>query len=492
MMQTNAPIEVRQIPNDEAAHASSHDNRRARRRVNGNLSTFLLFIVAVSPLPLGSNRPAFWAISALLIASAGLRYALSLRQMRLLHFPLPIKSILWVLVIFCTFLSYLVVQIIPFGTFGIIAETETVLTSPSISLAPGDTILMLMRQLSYGLFFFLALQVAVNPQRANRMLLAIFIITVVYALYAMLALTQFGDSALIGEKTYYRGFATGTFINRNSFATFLGMGAVSGLSLLYSKLIQKTGKTERSNFCSIFEFSQKAQYSILIVIGLVVICSTIIATQSRMGAFSSAVGLLSISVIVFVKMKTSHMKMIKLYFMIGIAMGAVLTTLFGEGLFERLGSTENDIDVRAGLYVQVVEMIKARPWTGFGGGSFELAYPLFHQLPVSTDLIWDKAHSTYLTLWSELGILAGSLPLLIFGIFTFVLLKWLKYDSGHFANMIAALGTITVVALHSLLDFSLEIQANTYLFLIILALGVAGGYSESKAIKADTPKQNDP
>ncbi|MCP4182722.1 MAG: O-antigen ligase family protein [Hyphomicrobiales bacterium] len=489
MAQANASIEVRHFSSHERAQTVNHDNRRARRRSNRNLSIFLIAIVAVSPLPLGSNRPAFWAISALFIALAGLRYALKLRQMRLLHLPLPIKKVFWVLAIFCIFLGYLVVQIVPFGTFNIATGSGVILSTQSISLAPGSTVLMLMRQLSYGLFFFLALQVAMNPQRANRMLLVIFFIAVAYALYAMLALTQFGDNALIGEKTYYRGSATGTFINRNSFATFLGMGAVAGLSLLYSKLIQKTRKSQRSDSSSFFD--QKAQYSLLTVIGLSVIFIAIIATQSRMGTFSAAFGLLSVSAVVAVKAKTGHIKMARISFVIGIAIIAVLAILFGEGLFERLGSTENSFDVRAELYAQVVEMIKTRPWTGFGGGSFKLAYPLFHQLPVSTDLIWDKAHSTYLTLWSELGILIGSLPLLIFAIFTFTLLKQLRYDSSHFTNMIAALGTITVVALHSLLDFSLEIQANTYLFLIILALGVAGGYSEIETAKVNRLKIND-
>jgi hypothetical protein len=35
------------------------------------------------------------------------------------------------------------------------------------------------------------------------------------------------------------------------------------------------------------------------------------------------------------------------------------------------------------------------------------------------------------------------------------------------------LGTVTVFAVHSVMDFSAEIEANAFLFIVVLALGAA-------------------
>ena len=75
--------------------------------------------------------------------------------------------------------------------------------------------------------------------------------------------------------------------------------------------------------------------------------------------------------------------------------------------------------VRGDLYRQVWGMILARPWTGYGGEAFELAYPLFHRPPVDPDLVWDHAHSSYLALWTDYGLIFGSMPLLML-LITFV------------------------------------------------------------------------
>ena len=111
---------------------------------------------------------------------------------------------------------------------------------------------------------------------------------------------------------------------------------------------------------------------------------------------------------------------------------------------------------------------------GYGGGTFEVAYPLFHQLPVSPDLVWDRAHSTYLSLWAEMGVIAGSIPLLlVLWIAMEALRLYLSRRSGDWTAPAAAVAVIVVAALHSTVDFSLEMQANVFLFLAILATGIA-------------------
>ncbi len=108
-----------------------------------------------------------------------------------------------------------------------------------------------------------------------------------------------------------------------------------------------------------------------------------------------------------------------------------------------------------------------------GGGTFDLAFPFVHQLPVNPDVVGDRAHNTYLALWGDTGIIFGSLPILAFLIAAARIAWRLVAGCGNWCLQTVALSVMIVGGLHSLVDFSLEIQAVTLLFLAITAIGVA-------------------
>jgi O-antigen ligase len=99
---------------------------------------------------------------------------------------------------------------------------------------------------------------------------------------------------------------------------------------------------------------------------------------------------------------------------------------------------------------------------------------MFQAPPLSPEFVWNNSHSTYLALWFELGLVAGSIPLVIIALLGLRAVRAAR-DPSSTATSSAAIGTIVVFALHSLLDFSAEIEANAFLFTVILALGAAGG-----------------
>lgn len=445
------------------------------RNANGWLSRLLVAFIAVTPIPFGSNRPVFWALSATVLAIAALYYAVSIaRSGGRFRYPtgrLGVSGVLFV--ILC---GYLIIQSLPvgmlFGPVMIATPGGLMLPSMSLSLTPGDTVLMLTRFVSYGLFLFLMLQVSVNRERARAMLRMVAIIIAAHAIYAMLALTQFGDTILFIEKWAYPGSATGTFVNRNSFATFIAMGATVCLALLFREL-DVTSKRQARGVGSILgaERFGGIAYAVLLILMLI----TLVSTQSRMGLFAGFAGLLTISLLAMGKLKQVSGRTITFGVFASVIVGGALLFAFGGGVLERVGTLESSTNVRASLYEQVWQMIMSRPWLGFGGGSFETAFPLFHQLPVNPDRIWDKAHSTYLGLWSELGLVFGSIPLLIVMLLAFNSLRKAISRTRDWIAPAAAFAVIVVAGVHSLVDFSLEIQANSYILLAIIALGIATG-----------------
>lgn len=422
-------------------------------RLNDFVAAMLLALMIWAPLPLGSNRPVFWMMSATIIflTMAVFLIGSGLRGKKL---STPFNKTVVIFILATIYAIFIGMQIVENGFI-------------PASVTPRASLLALIRTVSYICFFFLMLQVSANTQRAVWMSKVMFYAVAVYAAVGFLMVFGVFELPEIFDKNDYFGHATATFVNRNSYATYLGFGILLGVALLVRRIRELSGITQ-SKVAQIIDV-KVSTYLGLISLMLV----TLISTNSRMG--NAAFMLAAATFLAVVLGKRARISGIRAVLVAAAILATTVAALFmyGETLLVRLGSTENDFDVRFQLYVQVWDMIMARPLSGFGADSFPLAFQGFHQWPVSPDLVWDKAHNTYLTNWAETGLIFGSLPLAI----TLILvLKMLKFVTAHRRNFIPPLLALCVIlqaAIHSLVDFSLEIQANMFLFLAILALGYA-------------------
>jgi O-antigen ligase len=116
-------------------------------------------------------------------------------------------------------------------------------------------------------------------------------------------------------------------------------------------------------------------------------------------------------------------------------------------------------------------MVAERPFLGYGGGSFQQAFQLFREPSLPPRIVWQQAHSTYLSLWVGHGLIAGSIPLVIVGVVVAQLSRmFIRSRRSYSAESSAALGATAVVGLHSSVDFSLEIQAVAMIYIWLLAI----------------------
>lgn len=464
--------------------ARQESGARASRQsgLNDLLARVILVLAALAPIPLGSNRPFFWAINALIVGLVGLVYVAALQRSRE-AFRIGLDRMWPSIVLYGAVAIYLVIQALPFGQFGIDRSVlggllavptaaGTTLAAETISLSPNSTWLMLMRWATYGVLFLLVLQVATRAHRRELMLNVIVAIVASYAIFGLASLLQFGDTLLSMPKWAYEGSATGTFVNRNSFATFLSFGAVVTVAMLAGTFVRQDGGEPGDD-----RRLRIDPIVLVYLLALVAIIAALLATESRMGAFAGVAGCLT--VVLFAQRRLRWRRGWYLLFLPpALLVIGTAVYLYGQGLMERLGSQASAADVRLDLYAQVMEMIRARPLLGYGGGAFEQAFQLFHRPPVSLDLVWDRAHDTYLALWAELGLVAGSVPILLVGVGG-IRLAWNSSRAGSdWTGRVAAVGAVIVAATHSLADFSLEIQANTILFVILLGVGTAARMSK--------------
>ncbi|WP_108395683.1 O-antigen ligase family protein [Devosia submarina] len=453
------------------ARRSSGDRvkgQNLRSRANGFALWASLIAIVLSPVPLGSARPLAWAVWGVYFGLTLTVYALLMQRSRQ-PFRVTVADFKVPAVLFGALLVWLVIQVLPlggvFGGLPVEGRLGIVAFSDTLSVDPGSTILMLVRQCTYAALFFLVLQIAAHPARRERALNIILFACLGYALLGIVALNT-GDWILGLSKWAYEGSATGTFVNRNSYATFLAFGSVIAASKLARHVADRL---ERHYDDGPIQHSTSS--ILLYSLAFVFLLAVIVATQSRMGFAAALAG--SLIAIVGTAARSSR----ALPIIIGATLLGVLATilalsLFGQALFDRFGTVERSALVRTDLYQQVLALISLRPLTGYGGGSFELAYPLVHELPVNLDLLWDKAHNTYLTLWSELGLIGGSLPLVIIALLVWRTAMAPRGSTSDWRFRCMLFGVVTVAAVHSLADFSLEIQANAIMFVALLALGM--------------------
>jgi len=466
-----------------AAHVSRVTASSRQSGVNDAIGWALVVFLALVPIPFGSGRPLFWAINAAVVGLIGFAYAAVLSGMKEAYryglSRLPISTAL-----FLAFGLYLAAQALPLAQLPGLAVIETWLSFPApagatiqpgtISVAPGATWLMLIRWATFGAFSFLVLQVAGSERRRDFLLNSALIVVAFYAVFGLASLVQLGDTILGLQKWAYEGSATATFVNRNSFATFLGFGAVvccASLAGAFVRQLPAPGERATRRRLDLMMF--------VYAVGLLAIVAALLATQSRMGAFATFVGCLLVVAAAILRMPRPWLGALLLLPAV-VAAGGLALYVYGQGMLERLGSASASSDVRLDLYRQVVDMIAARPWLGFGGGSFELAYPVFHQLPVSPDLLWEKAHNSYLSLWAEMGLIAGSIPILLYVLAFVHVLRGFGAARRSWTARAAGLGAMTVGGFHSLVDFSLEIQADTIMLLFITAIAVAAAFRDGE------------
>ncbi|QRF54346.1 O-antigen ligase family protein (plasmid) [Rhizobium rosettiformans] len=420
-------------------------------------------ILVCTPLALGGNRPLVWPIvlailSLTLVLNAAVLMAISAKPaVSLASFRLEVLLII-------TFLCFAVLQIVPLRNLSGL-DAYGLPANQTLSVAPAESFLFLLTWLNVFILGYLVLQFTRNETRSIEFLNLLFWVVVIHAALGFVLFHEFEDATIIGPKWAYLGSMTGGFVNRNTFATFLASGAAVGTALVLRDLKSDSGPRTGAKIAS----------SLFKLMGLLLIMAVLFGTGSRMGLFVGVLGVFLTIFIVLPKQIGAGRPVAKLLAMVVIALSVLAVILWGYGgqTIERLGSVERASDVRFELYEQTWSMIMARPWSGFGGGAYELAFPLFHQPEVSVDLLWQKAHNSYLGLWADYGLVFGTMPwLILLIVFVRLAICFLSRSTPDYAAASAIVVAI-IAMIHALVDFSLEIQGYALLFTAILATGAS-------------------
>ena len=362
--------------------------------VNNILHKLLLLLVILAPLPLGSNREWSWTLAAFIAALITLGWVLQSlvrpqQVSRLLKLP--------VIVLFLAVLAWAWLQTVAWVpadwkhplwgmTGGVLGTT----LPGSISLSAQDSLVALMRLLSYGLVFFLAFQFGRERDKALATFTWLAFAGFAYAIYGLIIFWgEFGTLFWFYDEGF-KGDVRGTFVNRNSFATYIGLALLVAIAVFNQKMVRR----RRAVVPMLMGRELRIERFILQVwkplTAILLMTTALILTHSRGGFFSTLAGGLVLLYLLNRRQQAQGRSKAVLGGAVLVAVMAFVLT--SEVLLQRIDRLTFDGNGRMQVYGMVAEAIEDNPVLGFGYGTFTDSFRLYRDDRLQAH--FDKTHNT--------------------------------------------------------------------------------------------------
>jgi O-antigen ligase len=441
---------------------------------------FWLFVIALGWVPFwnGSNELIAWGVNAILFPGLAAIYEVSLLIRGAGH-PIALRRIALPAGLFAATGLWAFFQTLGWRHSAIahpIWEMATDAlrrpTEGSISVNPDLTNLALLRLITAAAAFWTALQICRNSYRATLLVKSLAAIGCAYASYGLIALSIPVVRLPWLKEVSKSGFVSSTFIARDSYSTYAGLGllAVTCLTLRrYGQHGLESVGNRRLAIASAIE-TAGAQGAALLAAGFLTSVALVL-TGSRGGASATGFSLLVLAVL------ASKGKRRPVVLGVAIALGflcfAALLFVFGDPLIDKFRERGISDTSRVSVYLLTMRSIFDTPLLGYGYGTFADIFPMYRDRSVSVYGTWEQAHDTYLEIFQGLGLVVGSMFLM-----SVILLVWRCIKSATISRVSStvlgfAATAAMLVGVHALVDFSLQIQAVALTFAAILGAGVA-------------------
>lgn len=467
------PSDFRRSPPQARAAVRSS---AADRGIDRALCRSLLLLVAFAPLPLGCVYPLASACLSLAVGILLVLHAAAVARRRSVFTQTlgPLSPIIFPFLLVLAWAGLQATSWTPASWHHPLwREAGAALgeTLPgAISIDPEETVFALLRLLCYGGIFWLALQLGRRPERAAMVLTGLSVAGIAYAVYGLADRFSGANMVLWYVKTAYRDMVTGPFVNRNSYATYAGLGLLC-LSGLIVKLSEEAASPRASRRLHVVQFFEALGGGrALLLAGWAVLLTALLLTGSRGGVVSGLAGLVAFLVAIWIRPKPGRA---------GTRLAAAAIVLSGLGLIAwsgelvelRLADTTPQTEERPIVYELAVQGIDRSPWLGTGLGTFAAAFRFDRDERIHG--FWDKAHNTYIEDALELGIPATFLLLVALAALFLRCAKGVRDRRHDSVYPCIGVGVTTLVAMHSMVDFSLQIPAIAATYALIMGVAVA-------------------
>ena len=323
-------------------------------------------------------------------------------------------------------------------------------------------------------FFALTLLLLNTRKRIEQAIWVVIMAAGFQALYGSLMVMSGLEFGFFSEKWAYIGKATGTFVNRNHLAGYLEMSLALGIGFLLASNTRYHGDWQQK-LRQFIEMLLSPKVIMRLTLAIMVI--GLVMSRSRMGNTAFFASLMITGGLALLLMKNKSRSTTILLSSLLIIDIAIVGTFFGvEKVAERLQGSSIEKESRDEVSRDTLNMWLDNPILGAGAGSYKYAYPSYKSDDVTSTRLYDYAHNDYLQFLAEFGVIAFLLLVLAVVLVFYWSLQAMRLRRRPLNQGLGFAACMAIIALsiHSTVDFNLQIPANAFMFVFLLALGCIG------------------
>lgn len=442
-----------------------------------NKKTFLLLIkvlILLSPLPFGCVgriwSPLFYLV-VLILSFFGLK--LTGKEETFLYEKRAR---------FCVYLifGFIVFQLLPLprfllnvispGTLGIIDVLKSAPSSfHSISVLPAETLMFGLRLFVLVFFFYVSVKIDLGKSEIFSLINVMIVSSVVQTIFGFFKLIQ-------GNRLFYLFFyedrspsphLTGTIANPDHFSFYLEMTLPLAVAVILARSLFIDPHTLfREKLSSLL--ANKKEF-ILSTLPIFLIGAGIMLTGSGVGITILLLSLFLLGSFSFYFSKSHHFRHnIRAVFTIIVILIIII------GLQKSLGTFMKSYNGNFNCFAcwsNSIKLFSGFPLFGTGFGSYKYIYLLYD----TEGSGWiTHTHNDYLETFTEGGIGGGLLFLLpiVWVLVSLFRMWWVRRNPKVKAIGLGALAACFSVGFHSIFSFALRVPAISFLFVLIMVLGI--------------------
>jgi len=354
----------------------------------------------------------------------------------------------------------------------------------TLSIDPHASFVFWLKNCVYALAFVLTLLLVQGRRRLALLCAAIIASGLLQAFYgAFLHLARI-DFEVLGMPIPHSSQASGSYVNRNHLAGLLEMCLGVGIGMMVAQLEDRPRRSWHDFLkdTATLLLSGKAMLRLILVIMVV----ALVMTRSRMGntAFFASL-LIAGGVALALSRHATRSTVILIASLIAIDIFIVGSWFGVEKTIHRIEqTTTGDVVEREDPTLYAIDLGRDYPLFGAGPGTFHTAFTRYRGSDITP--FFDQAHNDYTQFVVETGALGaaliGILPLMALVLSVLALSRRRDPLARGFA--FAVLMGVSSIAIHSTVDFNLQIPANAFAFMVLLAYAWIALHLDSQERKA--------
>ena len=442
----------------------------------------LMGLLAWAPLPLASNRPWAWSLLALAVGMLLVLWALAaLRRPRLMRLgwramavpaALAFGAVSWFLLQASPLLP-------PDWHAPVWRMAAAALGRPldgAVSIDPAASVGGAMRLAAYGGAFWLAAQYGRDPARAPAVLWTVAAAGLAYAVYGLAVHLSGSETILWLDKWSYRGDLTSTFVNRNAYGVYAGIGMLAALALM-ARMAEQADNGGFGGMAGVARFLDRLDPMFFVLVAAWITLATALAFSHSRGALAATAAATALYVAALGLAARGRRRAVAVAAVALLVAGAVVVEVSGRGTLGRVVALADEDTGRGPIHALTRRAIDAAPWTGHGLDTFPQVYYRWRDGSIPWESPrYDKAHGAYLELaleagWPAFAAIMAALGWIVAGIAAGVVRR-----RQRAVYPCLGLAATLLVGLQAIWDFAIQMPAVAFTYFALLGVAYAQSF----------------